>query len=190
MFYRGRSCFAFLRWGLVKNWGSISGCEDTKIIGLWSYYGKFWCHAFCRDAKFCVSTPWAFRCVSPQMAMFHVSTPWGTVAFPAGGLQYCGREPQYSRTSSVESVLLPLGHVVFNIIRDKIQFVHVSDEVFVVSGLPFKRELVLPRKFGDTDFKSAYHRCQIFRLWTESVVWHNDVVGLSYFSILLRFPLL
>lgn len=113
-----------------------------------------------------------------------------SVAVPSGGLKYCVCRPQYSRTSSVESVLLPFGHIVFNVIRDKIQLVHVSDEVLVVSGLPFKRESVLPCEFGDTDFEPAYHRCEIFRLGTKSVVWHNDVVSLSYFPIPLRLPML
>ena len=55
-------------WGLVKNWGSILGGEDTKIIRSWSCYGKFWCHAICRDAKFCVSTTSVIRCISSWMA--------------------------------------------------------------------------------------------------------------------------
>lgn len=67
-----------------------------------------------------------------------------SVAFPAGGLQYCGRGPQYSRASPIKSVLLPFSHVVFNVIHDEIQLVHVSDEVFVISRLPFKRNSVLP----------------------------------------------
>ena len=106
---------------------------------------------------------------SPQMAMFHVSTPWGICCVSSGGLQYCGREPQYSRTSSMKSVLLPFGHIVFNVIRDEIQLVHVSDDVFVVTGLPFKRESVLQCEFGDSDFEAAYDRRQIFRLGTELV---------------------
>ena len=77
----------------------------------------------------------------------------------------------------VKNVFLPIGYVVFNVIHDKIQFVRVSDEVFVVSGLPFKGNSVLPCKFG-YDFKSAYYRRQIFGLRAEPVVWHNDVVGL------------
>ena len=112
------------------------------------------------------------------------------VAFPSGGLQYCGRHSPFSRALPIKSVLIPIGHIVFNVTRDEIQFIHVSDNVFVVSGLPFKGNAVLPCEFGDTDFEPAYHRCQIFRLGTKSVVWHNDVVSLSYFPIPLRLPML
>ena len=82
-----------------------------------------------------------------------------TVAFPSGGLQYCGRHSPFSRALPIKSVLIPIGHIVFNVTRDEIQFIHVSDNVFVVSGLPFKGNAVLPCEFGDTDFEPAYHRC-------------------------------
>ena len=72
--------------------------------------------------------------------------------------------------SPVEFVLLPIGHIVLDVVRDETQFVHVSDNAFVVSGLPFERQIVLTGKFGDTDFEPPNHRCQIFGLRLESIV--------------------
>ena len=82
----------------------------------------------------------------------------------------------------MEFVLLPIGHIVLDVVRNEIQFVHVTDNVFVVSGLPFERQIVLTGKFSDTDFEPSDYRCQIFELRPESVV------GRAVCLYLYRFP--
>ena len=57
----------------------------------------------------------------------------------------------------MEFVLLPIGHIVLDVVRNEIQFVHVTDNVFVVTGSPFERQIVLTGKFGDTDFEPPNH---------------------------------